>query len=276
MSCFIWIASYPKSGNTWTRLMLEQVVGEDQMSGFDPAGFAPVVPSRAGFEQFLHAESGLLTQDAMEALRPALLRQMAAVSPAPYFAKIHDRHGRTAGGEPLFPAELTRATLYLVRDPRDVAISWAHHRAMDIDTSIAFMAQDDARIAAKRTWQPQTRQWLGSWSAHVRGWMTADPAPLVVRYEDLRADPAAVFARICSHCGVDASAAVIAQAIDRTRFDRLQAKEAERGFRMGQADGQRFFRRGEAGGWRDTLTAEQVARIERDHGEVMRELGYLD
>jgi hypothetical protein len=63
--------------------------------------------------------------------------------------------------------------------------------------------------------------------------------------------------------------------VDAVRFDRLRAAEDQDGFVERQPGMDRFFRRGIAGGWRDSLSPEQIARIESDHGTMMRRLGYL-
>lgn len=161
-----------------------------------------------------------------------------------------------------------------MRDPRDIAVSWAHFSGRTVDETIAFLAKP-SQLSRRPTRASQTAQHLSTWSGHALSWLGAEPAPLVLRYEDMLADPAGALSKAARHVGLDADPQVVARAVAATRFERLQAEEEEKGFEMGQMEGRNFFRRGEAGGWRDVLTAEQADRIVRDHGEAMERLGYL-
>lgn len=272
---FYWIASYPKSGNTWMRLLLASLRNGGNAPDFDRTfGFAPLAGQLGDFEQALDVEPSDLTHEELAELRPDITLLLASDLTEPQFRKVHDCWGRTPSGRMLFPPEATLGALYLVRDPRDVAVSWAHHSSRPIDNAIDFMARAST-IAADPTRYGRMAQHLSSWSGHVLSWLEAEPRPLVVRYEDLLADPAAMLARAASHCGLGAEPAAVDAAVASTRFEALREAEAEKGFYNGQTQGQRFFRRGEAGGWRDTLTPVQADRIARDHGTVMERLGYL-
>ncbi|MFX4369970.1 hypothetical protein ABTA37_19770, partial [Acinetobacter baumannii] len=86
--------------------------------------------------------------------------------------KVHDAWLPTAAGEPLFPPEATAGVVCIVRDPRDVAVSLAHHLAVPIDAAIAMMADPDAQLARVERGLPlQLRQRLSTWSGHVEGWL---------------------------------------------------------------------------------------------------------
>ncbi len=114
----------------------------------------------------------------------------------------------------------------------------------------------------------------GSWSEHATSWLQSPLRRLTLRYEDLVANPVAAFTALTDFCGLGQSTQDIARAIAATDFARLAAQEAERGFRERPAGMERFFRAGRAGQWRDALSPLQLARIEQDHGVVMRRLGY--
>jgi hypothetical protein len=119
----------------------------------------------------------------------------------------------------------------------------------------------------------QFPQPLGSWSEHVVSWLDDSGMPIHrVRYEDLLAEPAAELAKVAVFLGMSPDGAPGAAAA--TQFENLRAQEEERGFRDLIYE-TRFFRQGRVGGWRSALSAAQVERIERDHGEVMARLGYL-
>jgi aryl sulfotransferase len=276
MGGFYWIASYPKSGNTWMRLLLASLIAGGAAPDFDEMPpFAPLAAQLADMDLTLDVEPSDLLPDEQAELRHDLALLMATETSEPLFRKVHDCWECTPSGRPLFPAAATLGSIYLVRDPRDVAASLAHHRGSDIDSAIAFMARPNASLATDPVRLNQVAQRISSWSGHVRSWLAATPAPLLLRYEDLLADPADALKRTARHCRLEASASAIAGAVAATGFDTLKAAEDAKGFQMGQARGQRFFRRGEAGGWRDTLSAAQADRIVGDHREMMVRFGYL-
>lgn len=277
--CFVWLASYPKSGNTWLRLTLESLAAGGRAVDFsgEAKRFSPLAGNLDDMAMELDADIGELPPALQDELLPDSLRLVAARPgrPALLFRKVHDCWGRTASGRLRLPPEVTHAAVHIMRDPRDVAVSWAHHADLSIDAAIEFMANPAAAIGrAGRRPGPAAPQPLTSWSAHAESWLAAAPTPLLLRYEDMVADPAATLAAVARHCGIHAEPAAIAAAVAATRFDVLRTREAEAGFRGGQADGRAFFRRGVAGGWRDSLSPAQAARITRDHGPMMARLGY--
>lgn len=275
---FIWLASYPKSGNTWMWLTLQSLLSDGAPVDFSVRKrFAPLAGSVNEMEIELDVEVSELTPAELDELLPDSLTLAAAAEPTPQFRKVHDCWGRTRSGRLRFPPAATRAAVHLARDPRDVAVSWAHHSGRSIEQSIAFMADSAAVLARSKPGipAPALPQPLLSWSGHAESWFAADPAPLTIRYEEMLADMRGMVEKVAAHCGFSPSAAALDRAVAATRFDRLQAQEAAHGFDLGQADGRTFFRQGRAGSWRETLTPEQAARLENDHGAVMARLGYL-
>ena len=277
---FVWLASYPKSGNTWLRLALESLLGAGRavdLSGTEGRRLSPLVGNLDDMAMELDVEVGELPAALQDELLPDSLRLVAARPQRPelLFRKVHDCWGRTPSGRLRLPPEVTHAAVHIVRDPRDVTVSWAHHAGLSIDASIDFMALPAAAMGrSDGRPSPAAPQLLTSWSAHTESWLRAKPAPLLLRYEDMVADPAAAVAAVARHCGLRSEPVAIAAAVAATRFEVLRAREAETGFRGGQADGQPFFRRGVAGGWRDSLSPTQAARIIGTHGAMMARLGY--
>jgi hypothetical protein len=127
-----------------------------------------------------------------------------------------------------------------------------------------------------RTNRDYVRTVTGSWTENVGSW-TARPHPavLVVRYEDLIADPTKHFGAIARHLLMAPTDEQLEKAIDMTGFERLRQKEAEAGFAERPDTTNQFFRAGTAGQWRQTLTGEQVARMVAAHKPTMRKFGYL-
>jgi len=276
MTGFYWIASYPKSGNTWLRLALRELVEPNRTNG-PLAGvvFAPTASERTDIEEALDIESSDFSRSELEALRPAAYRAMAAAASQPLYRKVHDARLDTARG-PLFPPEVTLGSLYVVRDPRDVTISWAHFAGTDIETAVAMLC-NPAAIMLPSPGRPALTvpQRLTCWSGHVRSWLDAPGRPCcLIRYEDMLTDPAQVLSRVARYIGIAHDEADIKRAVELTRFETLREREAVHGFNGGQVGAASFFRSGRAGQWRTVLDPVQVARIETTHEEIMARLGY--
>lgn len=274
-----WLASYPKSGNTWFRAFLRNLLDD----GARPADIneletGEIASSRAWVDDVLGFDTADLTPEEVERLRPAVYG-WALRGSEPSYHKIHDAYTYTVGGEPLVGREATRGALYIVRNPLDVAISQANHCGIDVDRSIALLSDEGHRLGQRRKGLPnQLTQRLLSWSRHVKSWVDAEDLRCeVVRYEDMLHDPRATFQRACRSLALPEDPARIEKAIRFSAFGELSAQEARKRFRErpGRAP-EPFFRRGRAGGWRGTLTPDQVDRVVRDHGEVMQRFGYLD
>jgi hypothetical protein len=286
-----WLASYPKSGNTWFRMMVANLRQEQPVDINDLPERGGITSARAWFDNVMLFPSGLLTHEECDRLRPRVYEEIARNAQqddpdAPEtkigdvrFVKTHDAWTYTSTGEPLLAGRKgADGAILIVRDPRDVAPSLANHSSQTIDDSIAFMGQADAAFCGGRDRQPnQLRQQLPRWDGYNACWLDQTDIPIhLVRYEDMQADAAGVLRRAMAFAEVAVTEEEARQAARFADFRALQKQENERGFReaprVRPSGG--FFRRGVSGAWHDELTAAQVARIEADHAGMMARLGY--
>jgi aryl sulfotransferase len=270
-----WLASYPKSGNTWLRAWLWTLISGPHADINRLSMLGGFAGSRSQFDSALGIESTALSGDQEANLRPRAFEAIAAETERPLYCKAHDAYHLTPAGEPLFPTAATRGAIYVVRDPRAVAVSLAHYMAQPIDEAIANMDNPEALSGGStRRLSNHLRQRLLSWSKHVESWLGA-PFPVhVLRYEDMQADPHAAFGAVAAFLGLPSDRAAIAAAVEAATFSRLQAHERESGFIEKPRQAAAFFREGRVDGWRQALSPEQAARIVAAHGAVMRRLGY--
>jgi aryl sulfotransferase len=277
MSKAIWLASYPKSGNTWVRAFLSSV--EKNGEAIDINQMAPIMqPSaRHVLDDILGIATSDLTKDEILLARPAALAAYCAIQKDHFICKVHEAWMHNGRGIPLFPAELTQASVYIVRDPRDVAISFAHHLGKSIDHAIDFMADPDAMLSRiVNHIGPRTSQPLLSWSQHVNSWLDqANPAPLLVRYESMLENPLLEGIRIAQHTGLQKEISVYERAVKHSSFSELSKQENNNRFKEASNPDRVFFRAGTAGNWQTKLSTQQITRIENAHGTVMTRLGYL-
>lgn len=272
----LWIASYPKSGNTWMRAFLSTLERGSELERLDDIRMdLAVISQRREIDMHLGLTTGDLSEMEVLALHSKYVEMVARSRTTRAFCKVHDAYVRTPSGDWLFPPSFSAGALYIVRDPRDVAVSYAHHSAKSIDQIVMRMAEGrwDHGLGAWTEIVPYQRR---NWSEHVESWIDApDLRRLVVRYEDMLAEPLATFTRVADFVGLPKDTQSVTAAIEATRFERLREREAREGFKE-KMNGDFFFRQGRAGGWREVLTAMQVSRIVADHGRVMRRLGYLE
>jgi hypothetical protein len=279
-----WLASYPKSGNTWTRAFLANYLGRAEAGPADINELhgEPIASDRMLFDEVVGVEAACLLPGEVLALRPQVYRflaRRAAEAGKPIFIKAHDAWQRLPSGEALFPAEATRAVIYIVRNPLDVAVSLAHHSGLTFEQAAARLCDAAyALVDAPGDMAQQLPQFLGSWSHHVQSWLDDSGLPVhLMRYEDMLADPEAAFGAMLRFAGLDCDPRRLDSAVRAAAFEALQQQEAERGFReRRQAATARFFRQGRAGGWRQALPPELAQRLLQAHREALRRLGYLD
>jgi hypothetical protein len=270
-----WLASYPKSGNTWLRAAIATLVSGRPVDINAMSFLGPICSDRTVVDDTLGIDSAELSVEQETDLRPRAYETWATEAKRPLYCKVHDAYQLTPAGEPLFPGSTTLGAVYVVRDPRAVAVSFAHHMAQPVEAAITRMDDPAAAFSGSTTrLTRQLRQLLLRWSDHVESWLAA-PFPVhLLRYEDMQGDPRSAFADVAAFLRLPCDTESIAAAVEATAFPRLQAQERETGFFEKPPGAAVFFREGGIDGWRRTLTPEQAARIVGAHGAVMRRLGY--
>jgi hypothetical protein len=236
----IFLVSFPKSGNTWTRFLLANLRFPNE-----PATWAninrlipdPTATSKRDFDRM----------------------------PRPRIIKSHECF------DPRYPR-----VVYIVRDPRDVVVSQYHyHRKLrkieddaPLETFVTrFLAGD---TCPHGSWGQNIATWL----------YTSEGSPrfLLLRYEDLIADTAKELAKVVNFLQFVAGPELIAQAVERSSADRMRSMEKTQTDKNGLVKGSRkdlsFVRAAGSGGWRSELPAPMVARIESAWGPLMKHLGY--
>ncbi|MBS1157635.1 MAG: Sulfotransferase [Proteobacteria bacterium] len=276
----VWLASYPKSGNTWLRIVLGHLMNKEKSTIVDinqlPLLRDGIASGRDLFDEEVGVPAADLDTDTIDRLRPRVYETLSREANRQMFIKAHDAYLPTPGGEPMFPRSATWGVIHVVRNPRDVAVSYADHTAVSLDRAIEELGNPQNCWCGKRhRLHEQLRQQLSDWSGHADSWLNSPLPRLTIRYEDMLASPEKTFAEVAAFCGLAATALDVALAVEASRFERLQEMEATSRFRESPRRGGRFFRRGVAGGWKDVLTMEQASRIVERHGSMMQRFGYL-
>ena len=234
------LVSYPRSGNTWTRFLLANLIHPDKAVTLQDIEY--IIPDTPGVsKKFLKSIP-----------RPRLLKSHQYFDPR--YKKV----------------------IYIVRDPRDVALS--HHR----DARKYGRIDDDYPIDRWVTaFVAGEVSGLGSWAENVLSWLTtrySNPAFLLLRYEDMKAETARELARVASFLGIDATPERLAQAVERSSADRMRKLEKTEGdawvmTKKGRKDVP-FVGAAKVGGWTGNLSEKSVLEIESAWGPLMKALGY--
>jgi hypothetical protein len=243
----VFLVSYPRSGNTWARFLLGNLLNPNS-----PVTFSNI-ESRIP-EIYFNPDR--------------FLRQL----PRPRLLKSHECF------QPHYPG-----VIYIVRDPRDVAVSFYHHNVKARNIS------DDYPLASfvPRFIRGEFDAKFGSWRDNVLSWTVlrkSDPRFLMLRYEDMKHDPAHALASVvdflerCSFRKLDSSNAALERTIELSSPERMRAlerKEAKDWVLTKETRSDKpFVRSATAGGWKSQLATESVAAIESAWGDLMQQLGY--
>ena len=274
----IWLASYPKSGNTWFRIFLTSLLnGSEAGLDINDLNHTPIASSREVFECHTGLESSDLTHEEIDLLRPDVYRIHSREAASTLYMKNHDAFTKTSGGEWLFPPEATKGVIYLVRNPLDVAVSFANHSSSSISRTVQRICDEKQAFCDGKTGlRNQLRQKLLSWSQHVESWLASPCDLCLLRYEDMKLNSLETFRKAVDFLELEKTDAEINQALESSTIDKIQQQEAENRFCEKPQRAQRFFRKGIVGDWRNHLTEAQVEQIIDTHRVTMQKLGYLD
>jgi hypothetical protein len=271
----LWLASFPKSGNTWLRaflanyfanktapLSLEAVHG----FGFSDAQAWP-------YQELTNGKTPIeMTEEEIAALRPRAHALLASKSADHVMVKTHNAIGN-ADGIPIITPKLTLGAIYVLRNPWDVTVSYADHYGLTLDQTIEALNSPDLKSAATVN---QIPQYFSSWSNHLSSWQTAASIPLLtIYYEDMVHKPHETFGKVTHYLGLPPDAARLDRAIRFSSFDELSTQEDQAGFAEKSRHSLKFFRKGQIGGWRDVMSDQQAKRLADDHAAALRVHKYL-
>ncbi len=274
MGALVWLASYPKSGNTWLRAFLHNLLRAPAkpMNINEIDSFTLGDSHAAWYRPLTGKPPDQLSPEDLAELRPKAHRAMMTAHPDSVFVKTHSYLGESRG-VPLITMDCTAGAIYVVRNPLDVVLSFADHFGLSVDKALEAMARDDGLSSPT---EGHVRQFIGSWSMHVRSW-TQQPNSqlLVLRYEDMLDTPFKTFGRTARFLGLKPPRARLSKAIRFSSFKSLKSQEDRAGFKERSENSRRFFRAGKKDQWKDKLTPEQVRAIVDRHREQMSRFGYI-
>lgn len=280
MKHLIWLASYPKSGNTWLRILLDSVLqyqGETiDINKINTAGLR--IMRRSHFDEFLEFNSGELTMSETNFFKRKYYLEYGLKAQQDVFIKTHEANVFVGGREQLIPEQVTKLCIYIVRNPLDIVGSLSNHYHVGVDKAIEIMGDSAfTSFRPKKGITSNVPELIGDWSLHVNSWIESKGLPLLlVKYEDLLKQPVATLSKIMQALNQPAVKDLLQSAVINNSFNKLVNQEQNSGFREKIVDSGSFFRKGKSGSWKEELTSTQIKQIVQSHGEAMHKLGYSD
>lgn len=278
LAAIVWLASYPRSGNTWTRNFLHNLItlvqgGEAATQDINAMGRLTTWEIASHwYEPALGKPPKQATRLEIARVRHAVQAKIAGSVEKLIFVKTH--HALVAEqGFPTINMKVTAGAIYIVRNPLDVAVSLQHHFGIELHRAIERLNLVDYTIPPGES---SASEVYGSWAQNVESW-TAKPhrAIYVMRYEDMLEKPTETFGKLATHLLLEHTPAQLEQAIELSSFDRLKAQEEEKGFRERPKKSEAFFRAGRAEQWREVLSPDQVRIVIRHNRRTMARFGYI-
>ena len=274
----VWLASFPKSGNTWFRAFLTALMnnGKVEINALKTDG---IFSDRWLFDLYSEIESRDLTDREVKMMIADVYRFHATQRNKRHFIKVHDAFETDESGLNIIPEDVTLCAVYIIRNPLDIVGSLANHSGSSIQEAFEMLNNHEHCLAKQNgnlNKNPQFRQYVSDWSSHVKSWTQKPTFPvIVIRYEDMLINPFETFSKAIEFIGLEATPDQINTAILASSFDQLSCQESEEGFHEKSRKSKQFFRSGKMGVWKEELNHEQISALRKKHEEIMRLYNYL-
>ena len=278
----IWIASYPKSGNTWIRSLLSAYLfSKDGKFNFDLL---------KNISQFSSNKSSFNSNDVLKNQSSIFENWIPAqvIINKDKKIRLFKTHNAicTINGNKFTDKFNTKAAIYIVRDPRNVITSLSHHYSLNLDEAFHFLTNKRKIIfddKAKKN--QQDIHFLSDWSGHYKSWKNIGFCPVkIIKYEDILTDTYSVFISILEFLSKSTKLTIdekkVNQSINTTSFKMLKQMEEKHGFVESIASDKtkkkvKFFNLGKKNDWKKLLSHEIIKKINETFKSEMNELNYL-
>ena len=285
-----WIASYPKSGNTLLRSILSSIFfTNDGLFNFKLLKNIPIIESTINLDfikknnpkDYINIHKLEILSKYWKAIQS---RENLGFNSDFLFVKTH--HALSKAFNHSFTSDsCTRGIIYVVRDPRDVVLSYAHHFNSSIEKSIIKILSTKSAV----DWEDNQKKFLNkkkpftilsSWGFNCESWIDNPfKCPfLLIKYEDMISNKLKTIEKLVNFFQKNYSFQFdnldkkIDNIIKSTDFNLLKKNEVEFGFP--EAVGKKFFRKGALKQWEHILTKDQVLSIEKKFYPLMKKIGY--
>lgn len=278
----IWIASYPKSGNTWLRSIISALVySKDGIFTFDKLRKIEQFPEKKFFKDLVKnfrdfdeiKKNWIAAQDKIN------------LDEKIKFFKTHQGNFKI-GNDHFTNNQNTQAVIYIVRDPRNLVTSISNHYSLSLNEACKFLTSPEL-MGNGKSWEEKKDgifNFLGKWNEHYKSWTNNTKNLLLLRYEDLINEPKKELEKIIfflnKYINFDTNDIKIDNILESTNFKNLKKMEQEGSFtenviKKETGSNVNFFNLGPKNIWQNSLDKKIIKKIEDDFKDEMKEIGYL-
>ena len=279
----IWLASFPKSGNTWMRAFLCSYLYLDlkkESFNFDILNKIKRFPNQKQLSDIgIHPKS-------FEEVAGAWIKAQNHINlnNRINFLKTHQAFGNYEN-LPFTNQQNTLGAIYLVRDPRDVLISYAKHMNQNLSETLDLVLEDDSKGYLNEEKKDVIGEMRGSWSQHYNSWKFSNiKDKIIIKYEDLVKDPFNTFYKVVNYISylfnknsssLEINDEKIRKCLEISNFKNLQNLEKKYGFEENIKSDELFFNKGLVKQWQEKLSDKILYKIEKKFKKEMKELNYI-
>lgn len=278
----VWLASFPKSGNTWVRAMISSLIYSDNgVFNFEIIKKIQQFPNKKHFEKFTDKYQNV------QELKKFWVAAQEQINLDKKIKFLKTHHINCKIDEyPFTNKNNTLATIYVVRDPRSLVESFSNYYKINKDAAIKSITSKELVSGAGFIKNKQNNVFtiIGSWNDHYNSWTKANANLLILKYEDLLIDPLKELNKIIvflkKFIVFNYNDFKIQNIISSTSFENLEKMEKETGF-FEVADIEnnqnkiKFFNKGKQNDWRKYLNENEIEYISSKFNYEMKELGYI-
>ena len=275
----IWLASYPKSGNTWLRMFLKSYflkpnekfsLNNSMLDSFKAQGFPDEETLDHLKVDYSKFEEIAKNWEAMQ--------DYINLNNRTNFIKTHSAMCKV-GPYKFTTSRNTKGGIYMVRDPRDVIVSLSDHMGLDYEQTFHHMSSSyncEYPLSGRKGYE---KSLMGTWSDHYKSWKNYKYCKiLIIKYEDMVLDELNTFTKVINYLNeiddIELNNQKLTKALKQTQFKELQKLEKSEGF-FEKGKGELFFRKGKTRTWLNEVPSRIIKNIEELFEPEMKELDYL-
>ena len=279
MKKIFWIASYPKSGNTWMRLILKNIFFKtksgEELKGLDYFPYFEVAKNYEFIKEINTNDFNKLNQMQVLAKYRIIAQENVVINGGNFgFFKTHSANLKIRN-IPYTNEETTLGFFYLIRDPREIAVSYANHQNINIDEAIDIMVNHKAiSFGLDSIPMHQSR-----WDQNILSWSKIKAPNLFIKYEDMLENYEDVIYKVLNffeknfNFNFQDKNNIVSLILTNTNFNKLKEIENKKKFKEQLSNN--FFRSGKKDSWKVALSNTQIRRIEKEFNKTMKFYGYL-
>ena len=271
----IFLASYPKSGNTWLRSIIGNFYNFDKEFSLNQLKSIPLLSIKKHFSEFDNKVYINNNDLHFDWISQNIIKCQSLLNNKPNHLNIFKTH--SARHKNFTNESVNAGFIYIVRDPRDIVVSLKNFSGKEIDKTIdEFLFSKNLMITTNGA-----QELLSTWELNVQSWLNYTSVPrLIIKYEDLKLNPKEIILKIKEFLNKIHSLNInlcdqdIDKIVENTNFNNLKKLEDKNGFDEASKYS-KFFRLGTSNQWKDVLTHTQIKLIEKNLKSLMRYFNYI-